>query len=106
MNELTHGIPEHPYFAIFQPIYKQGGLDCSCRAQGVGMRWTFKNPHTGRLDYATLVLRRTLYTDSDIFDAVCLIVYGVSASKVMTLFQGRYPGMVDEKVEMWLFKKE
>lgn len=105
MFELQHGLPQHDYFAIIQPCFKPGGLDCSSLAYGIDQIYNLINPYTQLRVEATLICRRTIYADSDLTDAICLLVYGVDKQALLARLRQKYDTMIDEMIEIWIFKK-
>lgn len=106
MNEIRHGLPRHDYFAILQPVYRRGGMDCAGIGRGIGQRHKLVNPYTKEEVIATLVCRRTLYTSSAEFDALAYILYGIDKEALLEQLRARYENMLDELIEIWTFKKD
>lgn len=104
LETIHHGLPKHNYIAILQPIYKHGGLDCSCVAHGIGIPYNLVNPHTKEVIMATLISKRTIYTDWDAFEALTYILYGVCKNTLMENMKNKYTNMIEEQVELWTFK--
>lgn len=106
MIEIQHGIARHDYFAILQPVYKRGGMDCAGINRGIGMTHRLINPYTKEEVLATLVCKRTIYTSSDEFEALAYILYGVDKTTLLEHFRARFDDMIDELMELWTFKKD
>ena len=106
MNEIRHGIPRHDYFAILQPVYQRGGIDCAGIGRGLGLPYKLVNPYTKEEVIATLVCRRTIYTSSAEFEALAYVLYGVDKEVLLAQLHTRYENMVEELVEIWTFKKD
>lgn len=106
MNEIKHGLPRHDYFAILQPAARRGGMDCADRGRGIGQQHKLVNPYTKEEVEATLVCRRTIYTDTPEFEAMTFVLYGVDKETLLEQFRMRYEGMIEELIEIWTFKKD
>lgn len=106
MKTLIHGIPCHGYFAIMLPEFNRGGQDCAGLAMGIGMPHWLEDPHTHEKHCAELVMRRTVYTCDDTFEALCLMVYGLPKEDVMRQMRQRHPDMEGSLMQLWVFKKE
>ena len=106
MNEISHGLPRHDYFAILQPTDRRGGMDCAGIGRGIGQQHKLVNPYTKEEIVATLVCRRTIYTSSAEFEALAYILYGTNKNTLMEQFRSRHEGMIEEIVEIWTFKKD
>lgn len=103
---IKHGEPKHDYFSILQPCYRRGGLDCLCHLVGIGVTHTLVNPTTQETIRGKLILRRMLYTDNDVFEAIAYTIYGFPGAAVIEQMQRKYEDMITEVVEIWTFKKE
>lgn len=103
---ILHGIPDHDYFGIIQPIEHPAGMDCSSIADGLGLTYTLVSPVDNTKVQAILICKRTLYTDSDALEAISYLLYGVHRDLLLDRMHKRYADMMDEVVELWCFKKE
>lgn len=106
MQTILHGIARHNYFGILQPAYQRGGLDCSGIAMGIDFPHILEDPRTKEQTRAILIQRRTIYTDYPLFKAIVFLLYGAPAEEVMRHLKAKHPDMIDELVELWIFKKE
>lgn len=106
MRKILHGIAKHDYLAIIQPAFSAYGLDCSSIRMGIGCPHQLECPRTGEIVQATLIQKRTLYTDSDLCQAIMYLIYGAPFNEVMARLREKNEDMIEEIVEIWIFKKD